>query len=201
MINAPLRLAVLAAVMLTRPAAAQTDAAFAAGLAKPLPGLAATAQLKTQAQTPPAPKPKGPAVPEAVWIKILNTARTEGQWILPEGNSPFGTYKLLEPTGNRAPAHTHMSVEVVAKLVTSTTIEIAFVRLVAVTLTVHAAGKRIQTWEYTADFEGRVLEAQTVVLNIAADGSVKDQTETPLDIAARENAARYDALIKYWSGN
>lgn len=194
-------LAALAGAVLAFPASARADAAFAAALAKPLAGLETMAQLKTRAQVPPAPQPKGPAVPEAAWMNILNTVRTEGKWIPPPAGSPFGTYKLLEPTGNRAPAHTHMSVEIVSKPVTGTTIEIVGARLVAVTLTVHAAGKRLQTWEYTTDFEGRVLSAQTVVMNIAADGSVKDETATALDIAARENTDRYDGMIKYWSGN
>lgn len=87
MINPLLRRSVLASMAvasLSFPAGARSDAAFAAALGKPLPGLAAMARLKIQSQIqsqiPAAAQAQvsGPAAPADVWKKILDTVRRDG---------------------------------------------------------------------------------------------------------------------------
>lgn len=81
--SSPLRRAALAAAavsVLSFPAAAQNDAAFAASLGKPLAGLATMAELKTRPQIIAVQAPaQGPAVPQAEWRKVLEVIRLQGK--------------------------------------------------------------------------------------------------------------------------
>jgi len=75
--NAISLVAVIAA--LTVPAAAQSDAGFAAALGKAPSGLATMAQLKTVSQAPAAAKAKGPTVPAGAWTEMMNKAMRDGR--------------------------------------------------------------------------------------------------------------------------
>lgn len=83
MIISPLRrtaLAAAAVAALSFPAAARSDAAFAASLGKPLAGLATMAELKTRPQIIAVQAPaQGPGVPQAEWRKVTELIRLQGK--------------------------------------------------------------------------------------------------------------------------
>lgn len=81
--SSPLRRAALAAAavaVLSFPAAARSDAAFAASLGQPLAGLATMAELKTRPQIIAVQAPaQGPTVPHADWRKVMELIRLQGK--------------------------------------------------------------------------------------------------------------------------
>jgi hypothetical protein len=101
--------AAAAAAVLSIPAAAQSDAAFAAALGRLPSALATMAQLKTAPQAPAAAKAKGPAVPAAAWKKLLGKVRAQGTF---SGSGAVILQSLNAMRGPQKDDHTTYSVTI-----------------------------------------------------------------------------------------
>ncbi len=200
MTNSSLRLAVFAAAavaVLSLPAAAQNDAAFAAALGKIPSGLATIAQLKSEPQKPAAAPAQvlGPAVPKVAWQKILKTVYEKGAYTTTGGSSPIFNHTFGEKASDPASEYTYMGIQTREIPATSTTLKIDTVTFFAQTTT----DERALTWEFITDPEGRVKSARFATTAITPEGKYGAETIINLDISEPQIAARYDAIIKYWS--
>lgn len=195
--NAPLRLAALAAAVavLAHPAAARSDAAFAAGLAKPLPGLAAMAQLKTQPQTPPAPQAKGPVAPAAAWKAVLALGIGKGKLEIVEGqniftikddfNHPDGTYyvfnlHVLAVKNGDGSFRAHAAQMTVQELRA---------------LPGNAVGA--EHWFFNVSGAGR-LDMLVTVKSVTRGGVTKRDPEVTADLAAAETKEQFEDIVGHW---
>lgn len=183
--------AVIAALAL--PVAAQTDAAFAAALGEAPAGLEAAAQLKTKPQAPAA---QALAAPADVWKKIVARVKAISEY------SPIIDGIIVEdflgnPKGNRS--------QHVITLFGSPDANGAFVfeeaciEFSETTLDPKDGNWHGASWTFYVDPAGKVVgrtygeSVRTPDERVLSGGPVK------LDSADPRVAARFDAMIKYWS--
>lgn len=204
MIDSTLRRTVLAAAAvaaLSFPAVAQSDAAFAAALGKPLPALAAMAQLQTQPQKPAAApaQVKGPAAPADVWAKVLAVAKLQGAKT--QYDPQFNLYALLDFVYD-APHATEYYLGAYA-LSSDTAQNIVKVNFSARDTT-EIPGTRLVSfviWTFTTDASGRLTLAE------CRKGSKTVGTvSNPLIVSVEKlylddpkGKARFDETLRYWA--
>lgn len=200
MINSPLRLAALAAAAVTVlafPAAARSDAAFAASLGRPLTGLATIAQLKTRSQVPPAARPQGPVAPVGAWNSVLAIAINEGKLEF-DPKSKFHTFMVKDAFNH--PDGTHYILRIFLLAIKNGD---GSFRAHAVQLSVHEIralpGGAVGSGHWFFDVSGAGRLEKVVSAKSVTRGTVTETgPSVPMDLAAAETKERFDEAVAYW---
>lgn len=205
MIPPSLRRTVLAAAavaVLSLPAAAQSDAAFAAALGKAPSALATMAQLKTAVQAPAAAKAKGPTVPAAAWTEMLNKAMRDGR----RESEDSDTRWLQEVAGDPDGEHTRRLLMVFLVLDENDRIVTDGGALSLATYTWAPAGpdgiRRLlvsEAWTLLISGSGEVTEAAIVTTLGNAQIGYEEIGNVMVDAADPRVKVRLDEMFKRWS--
>lgn len=202
MINSPLRRVALAAAavsLLSFPAAARSDADFAASLGTPPAGLATMAQIKTQTQIIAVQAPaQGPTVPQAEWRKMMESIRLQGR--LGEKGDLQALHRLAgDPKG----VHKIYSAMVFLEEDYDGEI-VAYAAALKVILYVPIAGTdRLQAsaWTILLTMTGKVTEAEfTESTGNRTIGFTKTRTQK-VSLADPALKARLDEIGKFFTTN
>lgn len=202
MIDSPLRRAALAAAaavsLLSFPAAAQGDAAFAAALGKPLAGLATMAQLKAQPQIPAGNKAPILAASKKSLGIMFWTVTNFGKHTAPTPGSKFGTYAYTADDVKTPTGFDRMSLTLLAApqagggfLVDRLIVEAATVSFGGDTMTA-------KTWVFLLDHQGRVVLARRGEATAKRDGEMITKPPVKLDLADPAVKARFESILKFW---
>ncbi|MDP3541619.1 MAG: hypothetical protein Q8T11_04040 [Elusimicrobiota bacterium] len=198
--NAPLRLAALAAAVavLACPAAARSDAAFAAALGKPLPGLATMAELKTLPQVPPVPvQAQGPVASTAAWRSVLQVAIREGKVEI-DPKSKIHTFTVEDsfdhPNGN----FYKLNIILLATKNADGSFKAHAAQLYILEIQAAVGGAvRAEHWFFNVSGAGRLREVRLISSVTRGNSTVRGPEEVK-DLAAPEVKERFDETVDYW---
>ncbi len=203
MITLSLRRAGLAAALiasLSIHASAQSDAAFASALGETPSGLATLAQLKAKPQKPAAPTVKPPSAPDAVWQKVLETVKKDGEY-KPEAGQMPDMFVIEDSSGDEKADHTLQAISVLGQLNDDEKFEPGAVMLVIqdFKLDTKTGNMTGDSWAFKVDVYGQVGNAVHVVIVKSPDGKVVSATPDKLDPADPKIQAQYDTMLKHWA--
>lgn len=189
-------LSVAVAAVLSLPAAAQTDAAFASALGKLPSGLATAAQLKTAPQAP--AQVQGPTAPADVWQKVFETALHYGEReAVP--NTPGFSYLLREsfttPKG-RVIRHSVNFLVVPAGNGRLKAVAAEFIYM-EIVFDPKTNQRSLASSVFDADGSGRLTQAFRRTDSVT--GTVRTEgTPEPLDLSAADTKGEFESMLEYW---
>lgn len=190
----------LAAVIsaLALPAAAQSDAGFAAALGKSPSGLATMAQLKTVSQAPAEAKAKGPAVPAGAWKEMLTKAMRDGRRESESSDSRW----LQETVGDPDGEHTTRLLIVFLVLDDNDRIvtDGGALTLATFTWAPTFGGMLIsESWEVYLSDSGEVIQAAIVTRSGNPKRGYDVLSTVMVDLADPRVKVRLDEMFQRWS--
>lgn len=189
MIN-PIRAAalVLAAAVLSMPAAAQGDASFAAALGRLPSGLAVMAELKTQPQKPAANESREIKFDAAVIERIARRAMASGV----REEAPTTTVWVLTEV-LRNPDRQFKAGAVTTPLPDGVMLKGILFRMTLV------AGADFENFSYWVDGQGNLLKARRHLTVRGSDGEFVELPHTDLDPADAAVRAKLFELFNHWA--
>lgn len=193
------RLTALAALAaLSLPAAASTDASFAAALGQAPAGLAVMAQLKTQTQRPAAAQVQVPTAPAEAWKNILDKVASEG---VKGTDAPFFTQTLTVVRGDSTFGYERHRVTVSSLLDANKRLKVVGVEFDHEHDTVLWKNDLIGTdhWDILADSSGKAGQAIYEQSTYKQGTSRIPGTPALVDLADPRVKASFDQMIAFWS--
>jgi len=199
-------LLVLAVIsLLISRASAQTtgEAAFNSELSR-IKALLAQAEIsKSKSQKPAASAPQQPKAPDAVWAKVLETVKNDGEYTPEMGPMP-ALFSIEDSTGDPTGTHTGPHEDNSIMIMGTINEQGQFVAMGAMILTaVRTAAPngnwRDEQWMFQTNIYGEVEQAGGAVMILDPDGKVLSQT--PLNLAPTDPRiqTKYEAVLKHWA--
>lgn len=198
-----IKLPILLAVVLSVPAAAQSDASFAAALGALPPGLVVTAQMKTASQAP--AQVQGPTAPAALWAKVFANAAAYGEITQPDG-SKLISYSLEEKLVFKPNMHEQTySMDFLALPAENDRVRPGAALFTVMEAVYKPATKQAtrQSWVFETNGNGRLTSAKRYLSTYTetADGKVA-KTDAPVETLALDDeltGEMYTAMLEFWA--
>lgn len=199
-----IKLPLLLAVVLSVPAAAQSDASFAAALGTLPSGLAVMAQLKTAPQAPAPAQVQGPTAPAALWAKVFKNAADYGEISRPDGWKLI-SYSLEEKLVIRPNMHEQTySMDFLALPDGNDRVRPGAALFTVMEAVYKPATKQAtrQSWVFETNGNGRLTSAKRYLSTYTetADGKVA-KTDAPVETLALDDeltGEMYTAMLEFW---
>lgn len=189
-------LSVAVAAVLSLPAAAQTDAAFASALGKLPSGLATAAQLKTAPQAP--VQVQGPTAPADVWQKVFEAALRYGKREAIPNTQGF-SYLISESFTTPKGRVIKQSVNFLVVPVGNGRLKAVAAELIYMEFMVDPKTKQgsLASSVFATDGSGRLTKAfrraDSVIGTVRTEG-----TPVPLDLSAPDTKGEFESMLEYW---
>lgn len=180
-------------------ASAQSDAAFSAALQAGAPSPAQFAQLKAKPRKPAAP-PAAPSAPEAVWQKVLETVKRDGEYKPGVGPMP-SVFSIDDSTGDPKAAHVENSIAVLGMINDDEQFEAMGAIFVVKSFTIDPkdGNWRIDQWMFMTDIYGEVGDGGHAVVIQTPDGKTVTAVPEKLNPSDPKIQKQYDAMLKHWA--
>ena len=194
--RAGIALVVVAAVSIQ--AAASSDDAFSSDLGDIRAPLATAGKSKAKPQIPAAPK--APSAPDAVWRKVLEAVKNDGQY-RPEAGQMPGAFSLSDVVGEPKGDRVVWKIAVLGMLNEDEQFEAMGAILVAKEYTLDAkdGNWHIDQWLFQTNIYGDVMNAGHGVVIQSPDGKPVSAVPDQLNPADPKIQAQYDAMLKHWA--